>query len=466
MKLKIERHSSAGDLHTPVGLYMSLRDSYSGALLLESSDYHSANNSSSFICLQPLACIKIHHGQLILEEKNETILKERAEKENVAIHFESFITKFKSAEITAMDGLFGYIGYDAIQYFEDIQLSGKKNDDFDHPEMIFALFRYVIHLNHFNDIMTIIEYIPEGESSTIGQLKVQIQNTRNNGFPFYTTGATETNITDETFIDMVQKAKYHCRRGDVFQMVLARRFSVSFKGDEFNVYRALRRINPSPYLYFFDYGNFRIFGSSPESQLKISNGKATLNPIAGTYRRTGNDIADKALAEKLSEDPKENAEHAMLVDLARNDLSRSCTNVKVETYKEVQFFSHVIHLVSKVTGKLKTHINPMKVIADTFPAGTLSGAPKHRAMQLIDQYENQSRGFYGGAVGFIGFNGDVNLAILIRSFLSKNNKLFFQAGAGIVNSSDEVSELQEVNNKLAALHKAIEEVDGNRKLTK
>jgi anthranilate synthase component 1 len=332
--------------------------------------------------------------------------------------------------------------------------------------MIFALFRYVIHLNHFNDIMTIIEYIPEGESSTIGQLKVQIQNTRNNGFPFYTTGATETNITDETFIDMVQKAKYHCRRGDVFQMVLARRFSVSFKGDEFNVYRALRRINPSPYLYFFDYGNFRIFGSSPESQLKISNGKATLNPIAGTYRRTGNDIADKALAEKLSEDPKENAEHAMLVDLARNDLSRSCTNVKVETYKEVQFFSHVIHLVSKVTGKLKTHINPMKVIADTFPAGTLSGAPKHRAMQLIDQYENQSRGFYGGAVGFIGFNGDVNLAILIRSFLSKNNKLFFQAGAGIVNSSDEVSELQEVNNKLAALHKAIEEVDGNRKLTK
>jgi anthranilate synthase component I len=456
MKLTIERHSIAGDLHTPVGLYLSLRDIYSNALLLESSDYHSASNSSSFICLQPLASIKIHNGELILEEKNEIIHRENANRENVTTHFESFITKFKAQDITPMDGLFGFIGYDAIQYFEDIHLSRRKSEDFDHPEMIFGLYRYVIHLNHFNDVMTLSEYIPEGEKSTIAQLMVQVQNTRTNGFPFYTTGDTETNITDETFIGMVQKAKHHCRRGDVFQMVLSRRFSVSYKGDDFNVYRALRRINPSPYLYFFDYGNFRIFGSSPESQLKISNRKATLNPIAGTYRRTGNDISDKALAEKLSEDPKENAEHAMLVDLARNDLSRNCVDVKVETYKEVQFFSHVIHLVSKVTGQLKPLTNPMKVIADTFPAGTLSGAPKHRAMQLIDQYESQSRGFYGGAVGFIGFNGDVNLAILIRSFLSKNNKLFFQAGAGIVNSSDEKSELQEVNNKLAALHKAIE----------
>lgn len=459
MKLNIQRHLTSGDLYTPVGLYLSLRDIYPGALLLESSDFHSANNSSSFICLTPLSSFTIQNGRIEIIEKGELISSTVAKRESVFHHFDIFINHFEAKGIMHSDGLFGYIAYDAIRYFEDIELNKRSSASFDHPDMVFGLYRFVIHMNHFNDNMTVTEYIPEGEESNYDQLMAHIRNQHVQNFPFYTTNEIQTSISDDSFLEMVRKAKMHCQRGDVFQMVLSRRYSISFKGDDLNVYRALRRINPSPYLYYFDYGNFRIFGSSPESQLKIKAGKATLNPIAGTYRRTGNDEADKDLAEKLSLDPKENAEHAMLVDLARNDLSRSCHNVIVETYKEVQYFSHVIHLVSKVSGILKNQDSTMQVIAATFPAGTLSGAPKHRAMQLIDSYEPQSRGFYGGAVGFISLTGEVNMAILIRSFLSKNNTLFFQAGAGIVHASDEASELQEVNNKLEALNKAIREAD-------
>ena len=239
-------------------------------------------------------------------------------------------------------------------------------------------------------------------------------------------------------------------------MVLSRRFSQDFKGDEFNVYRALRSINPSPYLFYYDYSTYRIFGSSPEAQMVVHEGIAEIHPIAGTFRRTGDDIKDQELAIKLLEDPKENAEHIMLVDLARNDLSKNCHEVKVTNYKEVQFFSHVIHLVSKVTGAINAGVSGYQIFADTFPAGTLSGAPKYRALQLIDEYEPTTRSFYGGGLGMIKLNGDLNHAIIIRSFLSKNNKLYYQAGAGIVIDSNPESELQEVHNKLAALKKALE----------
>ncbi len=455
MKFNIKRKHSSGDLHTPVGLYLALRDIYPSALLLESSDYHSAGNSSSYICLQPLSSFVVNKSRVEIRTKDKVKLIENADSQHVLEYLRNFLDDFSQEGLEAGDGIYGYISYDAIQFFEDIEINKRVSKDFEHPEMIFSAFRFVIHLNHFNDSMTITEFCPVDEESTFPQLMAHIHNQRNPVFPFSTTSETVSNMDDESFLEMVRKAKTHCRRGDVFQVVLSRQFSVSYKGDDLNVYRALRRINPSPYLYYFDYGSFRIFGSSPESQLKIKDGIATLNPIAGTYRRTGNDAADKQLAEQLALDPKENAEHAMLVDLARNDLSRSCRNVEVETYKEVQYFSHVIHLVSKVTGSMKHKNNIIQTIGDTFPAGTLSGAPKHRAMQIIDYLEPQSRGFYGGTVGFISFKGDVNLAILIRSFLSKNNQLFFQAGAGIVNASDIHSELQEVNNKLAALHKAI-----------
>ncbi len=313
--------------------------------------------------------------------------------------------------------------------------------------------------------MQLSEFIPEGEQSQLQKLVNRIQISTYTPFPFQTQGQLQSNLTDDQFIEMVEKARYHCRRGDVFQLVLSRRFQIKYLGDDFQAYRHLRTINPSPYGFYFDFGRHRIFGSSPESQLKISAQKASLNPIAGTYRRSGEDAADQKLAKQLLKDPKENAEHAMLVDLARNDLNRSCNDVKVDKLKEVQYFSHVIHLVSEVSGKLRKEKHALDVVADTFPAGTLSGAPKHRAMQLIDKYENTKRGIYGGAVGFIGLDGAVNLAILIRSFLSKNNVLSFQAGAGIVEASSAENELQEVNNKLAALMQAIGQTENTKSNT-
>ena len=274
-------------------------------------------------------------------------------------------------------------------------------------------------------------------------------------FNFNCIDKPKSNLTDDDYKKMVNQAKAHCQRGDVFQLVLSRRFQQKFNGDEFNVYRALRSVNPSPYLFYFDYGDFKIFGSSPEAQLVVQNNKAEIHPIAGTFKRTGNDQKDADSALKLSKDPKENAEHVMLVDLARNDLSRNGSNVKVETYKEIQYFSHVIHLVSKVTAQLKANSSSLQVAADTFPAGTLSGAPKPKALELIEKYENLNRNTYGGAIGVIDFKGNYNHAIIIRSFLSKNHELFYQAGAGIVADSTPENELQEVFNKLGALNKAL-----------
>lgn len=455
MKITTKRHHALADLHTAVGLYLHLRDEYPGALLLESSDYQSAQNSSSFICLNELSSFSLSGDTIrtcFIGEKEQYF---PARQKSFVQQLQAYIDAHQVLSDEGKNGFYGYIGYDAVAMMEDVQLNAAVDPQLEYPSMQFAFFRFVIHLNHFNDTMEIVENIPEGETSQLAVLQAKLNHNRYNPYPFLPKGDIRSNLTDAQYLEMVKKARYHCKRGDVFQLVLSRRFEQAYQGDDFQVYRHLRAINPSPYGFYFDYGRYRIFGSSPESQLKVSNSIASLNPIAGTYKRTGDDEADKILAETLAKDEKENAEHAMLVDLARNDLSRSCLGVQVESLKEIQFFSHVIHLVSKVNGRLKEGVSPLQVISDTFPAGTLSGAPKHRAMQLIDKYEPQRRGFYGGAVGFIGLDGSINLAILIRSFLSKNNKLFFQAGAGIVEASSEANELQEVNNKLAALLSAI-----------
>lgn len=457
-KFKVIRQKISADMFTPVGLYLSLRDRYPNALLLESSDYHSSSNSSSFLCLNPIASIRLKNSEIETEicgSKASYPLQKGFGTLPKAL--QQFIEQLQLSSLQFGDGLFGYINYDAVAHFEDID-SGQKNEGMPvYPAMVMSLYRFVLHLNHFNDTLEISEYIPEDEPSALEHLMAGLRNSKKIVYPFLMEGSTTSNLTDEEYLAMVDKGRYHCRRGDVFQIVLSRQYSQKFRGDDFNVYRALRRINPSPYLYYFDYDHYRIFGSSPEAQLKISKGEAILNPIAGTYRRSGNDEQDKELAVKLFADPKENAEHAMLVDLARNDLSRNCSKVHVASFRELQYFSHVIHMVSKVSGTLRPAVKATDVIADTFPAGTLSGAPKHKAMQLIEKYEPQARGFYGGAAGFIGFDGSVNLAILIRSFLSIGQTLHFQAGAGIVEASNPHSELQEVNNKLAALHKAIQE---------
>jgi anthranilate synthase component 1 len=457
-KFKTTFKKILADTITPVSVYLKIRDKFANSLLLESSDYHANDNSFSYICCNPIASIKIANETIYRTfpdgSSNAMAIDENS---NIPKIIEEFANQFQSENNDFKfinNGLFGYISYDAVRYFENIEIN-KKDSDLQIPDIYYAIYQNIIAINHFkNEAFIFCHSITE--SNNIEAIENLLQNKSFASYSFSKTGDKNSNLTDSEFIDNVKLAKKHCFRGDVFQLVLSRRFSQCFKGDEFNVYRALRSINPSPYLFYFDYGDFKIMGSSPEAQLIVKDRKAEIHPIAGTFRRTGNDEKDAALAKNLSEDEKENAEHIMLVDLARNDLSRNGHQVKVEKYREVQFFSHVIHLVSKVTGLLHEKATTMQVVADTFPAGTLSGAPKHKAMQLIEKYEKTNRNFYGGAIGFMDFDGNFNHAIMIRTFLSKNHKLHYQAGAGIVSDSNEENEMQEVYNKLAALDKALE----------
>lgn len=458
-QLKTYSKKMLADTLTPVNIYLKLRDIFAGSILLESSDYHGHENSLSFICCDPIATFKVYQEQaeIVLPGKPSTKI-DISKPGQVIQLLEEFKNSFQvDTSVRSKyphDGLFGYMAYDAVRYFEQVPIQ-KTNTDL--PDIIYSLFRYVIVVDHFYNELTLFEHVVESNESesTLDRVEQLINNNRVTTFRFTRTNEEVSNYNDEEFLDIIEKGKHHCYRGDVFQIVLSRRFTAGFKGDEFNVYRSLRSINPSPYLFYFDYGNFKLFGSSPEAQIQISKGKAHIYPIAGTFRRSGNDQEDALLAEKLSADVKENAEHVMLVDLARNDLSRNASEVHVEVFKEIQYYSHVIHLVSKVTGTLNPEAPVIQIAADTFPAGTLSGAPKHKAMTLINEYENVNRSFYGGAIGFIGFDGSFNLAIMIRTFLSKDNALIYQAGAGVVAKSSAESELQEVNNKLEALRKAM-----------
>ena len=450
------------DVYTPVGIYLRVRDRFRDTILLESTDHHAAENSWSFICINAIGGIEITSLESIefklpKQHAERVAIKNVTEVPGLLWEFmQNFnVNKGDSKEAKYAQGLYGYTTYDAVQFFDTIKLTSH-DSRLTIPLMRYRLYQYVIAVNHFKDELFICENtIPglESESSVVESL---IKSKDVPTYPFRSKGKENSNMSDLDYMEMVKKGIQSCHRGDVFQIVLSRRFDQAFSGDEFNVYRALRNINPSPYLFFFDYGDYKLMGSSPEAQLIIQNGKAVVHPIAGTYRRTGDDDIDERETERLLNDKKENAEHVMLVDLARNDLSRLCDDVQVAHYREVQYYSHVIHLVSEVTGKVKPASNPFELLAKTFPAGTLSGAPKFKAMQLINGYEPTGRSYYGGALGFMGFDGSCNHAIMIRTFLSKDNTLTYQAGAGIVAVSKPESELQEVNNKLNALKRAIE----------
>jgi anthranilate synthase component 1 len=451
------------DIYTPVGIYLRVRDRFRDTVLLESTDHHVAENSYSFICINAFAGIEVSSSNSIeFKLPNET--PQKLALENVADaprELWNFMQKFQiepSAEKEAKfaQGLYGYTSFDAVQFFDTIHFNEEKQAAPVIPLMRYRLYQYVIAFNHFKDELFICENTIAGVVSEVAMVESLIKSKDVPVYPFNSKGVESSNMTDETYRTMVQKGIQSCLRGDVFQIVLSRRFQQSFTGDEFNVYRALRSVNPSPYLFFFDYGDYKLMGSSPEAQLIIQNGKAIVHPIAGTFKRSGDDATDKAMAEKLLLDVKENAEHVMLVDLARNDLSRLCNEVTVTQYRQVHYYSHVIHLVSEVTGQVRANQNPFELLAKTFPAGTLSGAPKFKAMELIDSFEPTARGYYGGGIGFMGFDGSCNHAIMIRTFLSKNNTLTYQAGSGVVAASVPENELQEVNNKLNALKKAIQ----------
>ncbi|WP_140937829.1 anthranilate synthase component I family protein [Sphingobacterium lumbrici] len=447
------------DTTTPVSIYLRLRDSFSNSLLLESSEYHSRDNNVSYICCQPIAGIKLEKETLEISYPNKEKIKKDAAKIILRNEVSDFRKSFESNLLEDVNvisnGLFGYFTFDAIEHFEDIRLTTPVDERRDIPYLQYHIYKYVIAIDHFRNQLYIFEHLLDHEESDLERMEYLIQNKNFPEYSFKVQGEETSNMSDGDFKNLVLKMKEHIQRGDVFQIVPSRGFTTPFHGDEFNVYRALRSVNPSPYLFYFDYGDFKLFGSSPEAQLTIKKSEATIYPIAGTFKRTGDMEQDEKIAEELKNDPKESAEHVMLVDLARNDLSRHCTNVQVKSYKEAQYYSHIIHLVSKVSGQLNETANPFDVVGDTYPAGTLSGAPKHMALTLIDRYEGQQRSFYSGALGYMGFNGDFNHAIMIRSFLSKRNLLHYQAGAGIVLDSDPEKELQEVNNKIAALRSAL-----------
>ena len=448
------------DLQTPVGIYLKVRDIYPQSALLESSDFHSNENSFSYIGIDPVASFSVEGG--VVAEKYPDG-KERkyplAGTDHLILAFNDYLQQFSVSKENSGDsinGFFGYTAYNAVRYFEPIESIKNPTKSSVVPEMYYILYRYVIAVNHFKNELTILQNLFDGDENRIDEIQTLLETRDFASYNFAPQGSEYTMVSDDMHREMIKKGIKHCLRGDVFQIVLSRCFMQNFSGDDFKVYRALRSVNPSPYLFYFDFGAFRIFGSSPETHCRIDKGSAYIDPIAGTVRRTGDDEKDKELAERLLNDPKENAEHVMLVDLARNDLSRNARNVKLDFYKEVQYYSHVIHLVSRVKGILSPDSNRIKIFADTFPAGTLSGAPKIRAMQLISEIEENDRGVYGGCIGCIGLNGEMNQAIAIRTFISKGNTLYYQAGGGIVAKSDTEMEVQEVNNKLGALKKAID----------
>jgi len=450
-----------GDLHTPVSLYLKLRDVYPKSALLESSDSHVNENSLSFIALCPLADIGINSGEVTAtfpDGKKE--VEPLNENFSVAEAMDKFMKRF---DIEGNDknrcGLFGYTAFDAVRYFEDIPVMEFHHQDTDAPDIYYILYKYTLVFDHFNNELTMIELCREEEDHHLQAVETFIENRNYAVYDFHAVGGQTSSSSDEEYMETVRQGIKHCLRGDVFQIVLSRRFEQAFQGDDFKVYRSLRSINPSPYLFYFDFGGFRIFGSSPETHCKVENGRVSIDPIAGTAFRSGNALIDKQRVDTLVNDPKENAEHVMLVDLARNDMSRNARNVKIDFYKEVQYYSHVVHLVSRISGDINEDSNSLKTFIDTFPAGTLSGAPKVRAMELITELEKHNRGAYGGCIGFIGFNGDINQAITIRSFVSRSNVLYYQAGAGIVAKSQAERELEEVNSKLGALNKAISEAE-------
>ena len=457
-QIKTSFKKRLADTATPVSIYLRLRDVFPNTILLESSDYHSRENAVSYVCADPVA------GIILRDDVLSTYFPDGARAEKTGFKLTEEIALFKGAFETdelpdkryISNGLFGYFSWNAVQHFEDIKFTAVTPEDEQIPVMQYHIYRYIIAIDHFRNEVTLFRNNFDGTADEdLARLEYIIQNKNFPEYSFDTQGEEQSNLTDTGFKDIVEQMKKHILRGDVFQIVPSRAYNQGFSGDEFNVYRCLRSINPSPYLFYFDYGNFKLFGSSPEAQITIKNKVANIFPIAGTFKRTGNDEEDAELARKLEMDPKESAEHVMLVDLARNDLSRHCRQVEVKSFKEVQYYSHLIHLVSKVSGNLQPGASAIHVVADTYPAGTLSGAPKYKAMQLIDQYEGLGRNFYAGAIGYMGFNDEFNHAIMIRTFMSKNNQLHYRAGAGIVADSVAENELNEVNNKIAALRKAI-----------
>ncbi len=454
MNIQTQIYRFNSDLYTAVGLYMGLRNHHRKPCLLESNDYHSRSDSTSFIGFDPLIEVIVYDQTIELITPNGKEIFPIEDPKEITSQIQKIVERFQFSKTNqSHNGFFSYFSFE-YAHFEETTVQ-ERTSELEIPKAYLILYQYLIVFDHFHDSGEIIYNNVDGVSLENSDFESILRKQSFTFLPFNTEGEEKTPLSDAGFLKLVGQAKQHIHRGDVFQLVVSRPYQQPFFGDDFQLYRQLRRLNPSPYLFFADMESYRLMGSSPETQIQLKKGKASIHPIAGTVRKTGNEAFDTEITEQLVNDEKENAEHTMLVDLARNDLSKYCSDVKIESYKEVQHFSHVIHLVSKVTGQMLEN-DPLPLFSGTFPAGTLSGTPKPKALELIQLYENNTRDYYGGAIGFLGIDGSMNLAIVIRSILSKNNTLHYRAGAGVVLDSIPENELQEVHNKLGAVRKAIQ----------
>ncbi len=454
----------AADTLTPVSIYLKLRDQFANSIILESSEYQSKEGHYSYICCDPVAHFKVEKSQLEIQYPGLPIEKTEIKNSDMSTRLSLFLKYFEktkgSSELLS-NAAFGYMNFEAFRYADTLELKQIKPSNKNIPDVFYQVFRYVLVFNHFTNELHLHKHFYEDNapdsSPELKDIIAYIHGPEKNIYPFKAGMEITSSHSNETFEKLVKKGIDHCHRGDVFQIVLSRSFKRNYQGDDFNIYRSLRRINPSPYLFYFDFGNFKLLGSSPEAQIKVVDNEAIIYPIAGTCKR-GEKAEDKNLESQLKLDPKEKSEHMMLVDLARNDLNRVSKKVQISSLFEAQYFSHVIHMVSKVKGAQLTK-NVVDVNLKTFPAGTLSGAPKYRAIDLIHQLEKEPRSFYGGCIGFYTFQGESNHAIMIRTALCKGNQITIQAGAGVVSMSQPTNELEEVNNKLAAMNSAIEKAE-------
>ncbi|MCE1188595.1 MAG: anthranilate synthase component I family protein [Ignavibacteria bacterium] len=456
------------DMVTPVLAYIKIREKGKASFLYESVEGNAQMARFSFIARDP-EVLFFSNG---LNLRICTAEKDEALEGDLFRCLRDVLQKYHPAPCPDLPdfsgGIVGYIGYENICTIEPTVTKAEKS--LGGYDSILGLYKSIVAFDHYRHQIILINnvFIEEGTDPEVAydnaQLKIQelkklLRNGTSYQESFAISGEISNSVNDSDFFDMVEKAKRHIIEGDIFQIVLSKRFSSSYKGDIFNVYRALRIINPSPYMYCLEYpGEFTIIGTSPEDLVKVKNGKAQLLPIAGTRARGKSEEQDLALETNLLADEKELAEHTMLVDLGRNDLGRVCQygTVKVTELMKIQRYSHVMHIVSKVEGVLRADKDLIDTFRSCFPAGTVTGAPKIRAMQLIREFEGFQRNVYAGAVGYFDFSGNMDFCIAIRTLFANKDMLHWQAGAGIVADSQPNLELKEIHNKAAAMVQALQ----------
>ena len=459
--------SSMADLHTPVSVYLALRRTGVHSFLFESAEPDEKVGRYSFIGIDPLMMVQSTGTQIQILEAGKQVTHQGSVFDMLA----GLATRYRqpaSLQPSGLSGGFvGYFGYDCIRHMENVPLHDAGPGD--EKDAMFGLFATIVRFDHREQLVTIIHNViidpnrslrdqyDEGEQR-VHMIRLRLRNTTLSTLSFSCrTNGSEVEADRGWYSAAVDKAKHYITEGDIFQVVLSRKLRLTFDGDPFPVYRALRYINPSPYLFYIDFGDTKLIGSSPEILLRVQDREVEVLPIAGTRRRGRTEAEDRNLEADLLSDAKELAEHIMLVDLGRNDVGRISTfgSVHVPVFKKVERYSHVMHIVSEVHGTLRANATAVDALKACFPAGTVSGAPKVRAMEIIHELEPVRRGAYAGAVGYLGFNGTLDTCIGIRTIVVQKNMLAIQSGAGIVADSVPEKEFQETVNKAQALLDAV-----------